>query len=357
MTADASVTTTARVAKTGRPPASLGFDVLMLLVSFWPLAGVFADSWAHENIPQLETFFTPWHAILYSGAFAVSLTVGVVLWRHHEQGYSWRNAMPAGYEMTVVACGLLILAGLGDMTWHLLFGIERDIAALLSPTHLLIVISITLILAGPLRSALNRPDLASLRGAQQIPMLVSTLFAYTMVAIYTQFANPFVYRWPAYGDVDLFANAPYPPIDNYLSQSLGVLSFMVYSAVLMAFVLFIVRRWQPIFGTLTVFMGFSVLFINALQGQYDLVPAALAAGLVGDILLLVLCPATGGTLAFRVFAAAFPVVVLTGYMINLEIVHGIVWIVHLWVGAIVMGGIVGWLVSYLMVPPERVPTA
>ena len=25
------------------------------------------DAWAHNNVPGLETFFTPWHAVFYSG--------------------------------------------------------------------------------------------------------------------------------------------------------------------------------------------------------------------------------------------------------------------------------------------------
>ena len=34
----------------------------------WLVLGVFVDGWAHFNRPGLETFFTPWYAVLYSGA-------------------------------------------------------------------------------------------------------------------------------------------------------------------------------------------------------------------------------------------------------------------------------------------------
>ncbi|MGZ3630341.1 MAG: hypothetical protein ACXVDN_22120, partial [Ktedonobacteraceae bacterium] len=55
--------------------SSLRFDWIMVVVSIWWLGGLFIDGWAHSNIPQLETFFTPWHAVFYSGYLAVAFTL------------------------------------------------------------------------------------------------------------------------------------------------------------------------------------------------------------------------------------------------------------------------------------------
>ncbi len=33
----------------------------------WLLAGLSLDGWAHRNRPELESFFTPWHAVFYAG--------------------------------------------------------------------------------------------------------------------------------------------------------------------------------------------------------------------------------------------------------------------------------------------------
>ena len=49
------------------PPGSVRFDWIMILVIIWGIGGLFLDGWAHTNLPRLETFFTPWHAVLYSG--------------------------------------------------------------------------------------------------------------------------------------------------------------------------------------------------------------------------------------------------------------------------------------------------
>lgn len=58
-----------------QPISDLRFDWIMALVSIWWLGGLFVDGWAHSNLPQLETFFTPWHAVIYSGYLAVATTL------------------------------------------------------------------------------------------------------------------------------------------------------------------------------------------------------------------------------------------------------------------------------------------
>src|SRR5712691_7046633 len=52
------------------------FDWLMAGASIWWMVGLFVDGWAHSNLAQLETFFTPWHALLYSGFAAAAVTLG-----------------------------------------------------------------------------------------------------------------------------------------------------------------------------------------------------------------------------------------------------------------------------------------
>src|SRR5437667_7272347 len=96
------------------------FDWIMVVVSVWWLGGLFIDGWAHSNIPQLETFFTPWHAVLYSGYLAVAITLIVkilqnlrqsavstggtapslvMLVRNNLPGNRWTQAIPTGYEL------------------------------------------------------------------------------------------------------------------------------------------------------------------------------------------------------------------------------------------------------------------
>ena len=48
-----------------QPPGSRGYDWTVVLLSFWLVAGMVMDGWAHNHIPELESFFTPWHAVFY----------------------------------------------------------------------------------------------------------------------------------------------------------------------------------------------------------------------------------------------------------------------------------------------------
>ncbi len=163
------------------PPSSVRFDWIMVLVTIWGIGGLFLDGWAHTNLPRLETFFTPWHAVLYSGYLAVTATLVVktisnlklatagerasgatpslvTLLRTSARRFRWLQAVPAGYGLSLLGVGLFAVCGVGDLTWHLLFGIERSVDALLSPTHLGLAVGGGLAATGPLRAAWRRRD-------------------------------------------------------------------------------------------------------------------------------------------------------------------------------------------------------
>ncbi len=338
--------------KYDRPRGSLRFDWLMLLVGLWPLAGALTDANAHINDPQLESFFPPWHALLYSGVLAVGLTIGSVAWRNHQRGYGWTRAVPPGYGLTLVGVGVLGVAGIGDLIWHSLYGIERDIPALTSPTHMLIILGILLVVAGPLRAAYARP-VDQVRGLAQLPMIVSVMLTYVFLTVPLQYLHPFSYRFAQYGDVDVFANQPYPPASSYLAEGLGLAAILVTSAVLSSLTLFLMRRWQLLFGALTLILTVDIAALGALQRDFSLVPAAFVTGLLADLLILTLRPSPARPNLFRLFAFLLPALYFTTYFVTLFLTNQVVWIIHLWVGSIFAAGWVGWAISYLVVPPRE----
>src|SRR5574340_762618 len=107
----------------GYATGSAAFDWGMIVVSTWLVAGAFSDAWAHNHLP-LDNFFTPWHATLYSGVLAVTIFLLANYIRNLRRGYSWKRALPPGYGFSLVGAGLFILSGIGDMLWHIAFGIE-----------------------------------------------------------------------------------------------------------------------------------------------------------------------------------------------------------------------------------------
>ena len=108
-------------------------DVAGAVFSTWVVIGLFVDGWAHNN-DKPETFFTPWHGILYAGFIAASVYFALDDRRQRRRG-AWtaptRPCSPGSRCLAWVARSTCV--------WHTLFGVERDVEALLSPTHLVLM--------------------------------------------------------------------------------------------------------------------------------------------------------------------------------------------------------------------------
>lgn len=327
--------------------ASVTFDRTAAVLSGWLVGGFLLDVWAHHNLPStLETFFTPWHGVLYSGFLAVAALLVGTLARGLVRGYSWRGALPVGYGQSLVGVLIFGVAGVGDVVWHLLFGIEVDVEALLSPPHLALVLGAGLIVGGPLRSAWNRGDVG-------LPAVLSLGYAMLAVAFVTEVGSPFATPWAATGvqTVEPWAGVSSRTEPAATGQALGVVGILLQTAVLMSFVLPTARRWGralPL-GSLTLLFAFASTTALTHE-QYRLVPAALAAGLFADLLLMILKPSEEHVRAMRIFAFLVPVGLYSMYFAALALTGGIWWTTELWMGSILVSGGVGVLVSYLSLP-------
>src|SRR5258708_37104161 len=78
----------------GFPADSLHFDWILTILSALFVSGIYIDGWAHNHNKVDNSFFTPWHAMLY-GAFAMVgtfLTLSMA-W-NIAKGYPIRRALP-----------------------------------------------------------------------------------------------------------------------------------------------------------------------------------------------------------------------------------------------------------------------
>lgn len=343
--------------------SSTGFDWAMIALCAWFQFGAYLDGWAHIHLPELETFFSPWHAVLYSGFLAVTaLTVGSLI-RNHARGHPWRRALPGGYGLSLLGVLIFMAGGVGDMIWHLLFGIEADVEALLSPTHLVLALGAALIYSGPLRSAWRRSDFSTLGWFAQLPMVVSAAFLLSLLTFFTQYAHPFSRPWPALGNrpTSTFfpVEAPDPlfrgagVLSLFVGQSMGIVGILLQMGLLMGVVLLVVGRWSwslpP--GALTIVFTVNAILMGFMRDEKILIPGAALAGLAADLLLKQLKPSVTRPGALRLFAFAVPAIYCVLYFVTLMFTKGVWWSIHLWMGSIVLTGIVGWLMSYLLVPP------
>lgn len=362
-----AVGTTPAARPATRPVASSRFVWAVLAGGGLVQLGGYVDAWAHVHFVEQESFFTPWHGVLYFGfLFSTVVLVGQMT-RNHRRGFPWAGALPRGYGVSLLGAALFGTGGTTDYLWHMFFGLEVDTEALLSPPHLLLAIGSTLIMCGPLCAAWKQePSLRDPGLRANLPMVLSMAFVLSALAFWTNYAHPIARPWPALGNQPtpgFFPVVADPVIRGggisnlHVAHALGVASVLLQSGILAGVVLAVLRRWDGRLppGSLTIAFGYNALLIGFLQP--GLIPALVLAGVIADVLRLGLRPSAARPSAARVFGFAVPAVYYALYFLALELSKGVWWSAHLTAGATVLAGLVGLLVSVLVMPPPSVDAA
>ncbi len=154
------------------------------------MSGVIQDGWAHSHGLVDQSFLTPWHAILYGTMGLNGIVLGTIAVRNVMRGYPARSALPFGYWTSLAGVILFTSGGAFDLWWHTRYGIETDINALISPSHLWLALGGALVFAGPIRSIAARYGPRS--GGWKIagPAILSALATLTLLGFFTQYAQP-----------------------------------------------------------------------------------------------------------------------------------------------------------------------
>jgi hypothetical protein len=347
-----TTTTTAGAAgDPARPRARWGDDLAAALLGTWVVGGLFLDGWAHVNQPGLETFFSPWHAVFYLG-FMVSTVVLARLVAQHQRGGRFDPALvPAGYGLGLAGVALFVAGGLADGAWHTVFGVETSVAALLSPSHLLLLSGGLLMVTSPVRSAWSSPGLPARSPALALlPALWATALTTAVLLFFFQYLSAFVTRAPSAAAAD----GP----EGLLTTIVGVASVLVTNLIVVAPVLLLARRWRLPFGAVTLLATLGAVGLTSLR-EFTLgwlVPAMLAGGLATDLLIARLGPGPDRPWAFRVVAAVAPLLLWGAWMAAYALAYGIGWPPELWAGVLGMASLSGLGLSILVLPPA-VPEA
>jgi len=335
------------------PAGGSAFDAGMLACLTLLLVGAYTDGWAHNNLAGLDTFFTPWHAMLYSGftICALYLVAAAIAW--HRAGHAWAYALPRGYAASLWGVAIFAAGGVGDLIWHSLFGIEVNVAATVSPTHLTLFLGVALLYLGPLRAALARNDQAL--GAPGLIKVLSLTYFWMACTFFTQYALPFGQTFSA------AASRPALPVEAYYLQALAMSAVLLQAALMIGIVLYGAARFTLPAGALT--LAFTVAATaTAIMRQHDLstgivpiVAAALVAGVLADAIYARLRPAPDRPRAWLAFAALVPFVVFGVYFAVVTALSGTWWTAHLLAGAPIEAAGIGYLVGALTL--DRAPSA
>lgn len=295
------------------------------------LAGLYIDGWSHQYaFETIDTFFNPWHAVLYGGYAATAITVIVWTFLRKNRGHTWHQAIPAGHLLSLVGASFFFYGGVADMLWHEVFGFEKEIEGLISPSHLLLATGMTLMLSGGMRHwfALHRRD-EQPELWRSLPLLVSMLCVLAQWTFLTQYGR--------YTDFTATGNSPGEPVMILCTQSISILGILLFSVMLSGLFVFVLRRASLPFGAVTLILMFQILLLGLMRYGSELIVAALIAGLVGDVLLQQwparACPRTPLIFSFLV-PAVF-------YAATFSILHaeaGLWWSLHLWSGIPFLAG-------------------
>ena len=326
------------------PPSSARLDWVVALFSIWFVGGVFTDGWAHNHLSSaLETFFTPWHALFYSGFTALAIAIGIVWYLNFKKGYHWKHAWPRGYRLAAIGIAVFFIGGVGDLIWHEVFGIEAGVDALLSPTHLLLAIGGALAVSAPFRSALARGTKATSLVAE-LPGIISLTSAFSLVLFMTQYLSPITHPW--------LVNSLHTD-DPFFGQALGISNFIYYSIALTGFLLYANRRRVLPGGATAILMGLSTLGMAMMKDTLYLVPWAIGAGILIDIKKYYLMKLYKGNKMIQCWAMVISVLATLGFLVGSLAHEGTWWSIHLLVGAVAVSAIAGWLLSFLALPVEK----
>ncbi len=306
---------------------SIRGDTVTTVAGVMLVAALFSDGWAHANVPELEGFFTPWHAALYY-SFAVN-----ALW---VASLARRSAgLPVGYGWGAIGIVTFAVGGVLDMLWHLLLGVESGIDALVSPSHLVLLVGGTLLLTSALRSRWSAGDTTSVV-AQGSLALASAVAAFFLIYV-VEFAS----AAPAIPYLRLPEGTP-GHVEGELPAIAGLGGFLISTAVMIVPLLLAWRRGRAPRGLVTLIVTvqawlttFVVDFpIAAVAGAVGATLGAVAADFCVQRLDVPPWPHQG--LRLPTLAAITSALVWTGHLIAIAVVPGLAWPPELWSGVVVL---------------------
>ncbi|MCE2473243.1 MAG: hypothetical protein J4G18_15395 [Anaerolineae bacterium] len=333
------------------PAPDLRLDWIMSLSSCAIVFGLYIDGWAHNHGRVDDSFFTPWHALLYGSVAFAGLALILTHFRNVNRGYRWAKALPAGYALSLIGFFGFGAGGVVDLIWHEAFGFEEGVEALISPSHLYLAVTGLLIMTGPIRSFWKRESDGSWASVAPI------VLCFTAVTSVFTFFNAYA---PIGGDLIVLTGTR--PDPHTLQDVAGIVPFIIQSNVLLGALLFMTRRWQLPFGAITLFLVLNSLLMTWYRvgesAEFIYTLSAFAVGLLCDSLYQRY--GLEDTKRLRFFAFIMPFSYSLGVMLMTHILGtsvwgsgGLWWLIHMWLGVPVLAGAFGYGLSLLMRPPAH----
>lgn len=299
------------------------------LLNLWLIAGLYVDGWSHEHGKPLVTFFTPWHAFFYAGFFAVALFLMYPTLRNFFHYRQLKLFYPAYYLTAVIGLIIFGLGGIGDVIWHGFYGFEKQIDAILSPTHLGLYVGMFLIFIAPFNAIRQQKQIPySLKNTFTLILFATIIFSF--FSFLTQYANPLI---------SPFAFSTHKTGINYYGQTIGLVSLFIHLTFLLTPLLLVISRYRLPFGSLTFIFTVNAIGMTAIHDHFDYIISAFLAGVLSDLILLkLLSKKRYYEILFSIFV---PIIYSAFYFLIGYSTRGIWWSGYLVLGAIALSGFLG----------------
>lgn len=323
-------------------------DRMLLAFASILIVGLFSDGWAHTNIvDELEGFITPWHAVVFIGYALTASWILLMIHRRRPQADSLRTAIPTGYEVAAAGVVVFAIGFNGDAIWHTVFGLESDIDALLSPTHLLMAIALVAIASTPFRT--REPTVQPTWRTERL-RIVSLMLTTMVIGFFL------LYLWiPAFaigsnGYAQWLDGFGAPPFMTEVSQIAVLASTFVITALILVPALVVNRSTPPPAGAaLALILGpaVAVTAIREFSNPESLL-AFLMAATAGEVITQ---RVTNPRRRAILLGAFLPAVLWTTYWITFIAVHGLAWEIELYTGQVVSTALAGVGIAALISTP------
>ena len=306
------------------------------------MIGLFVDGWAHTNLTELETFFTPWHGLFYSGFTATALWITWMIRKRILAGNQLATAIPPGYKLAAVGLVLFALGGVGDGIWHTVLGIETGVDALISPTHILLFLGIVFIVGAPMRAVAEAHPGRSLPKGEFLPVGMSMGLMTMIISFF------FMYTYAPSTGVPSVALTDH---SGSFEAEFGIMQMLLSTVILTGAMLYLAERWNTPMFTFTVIFGFlGVLFqgmLDEFSQPWEIV-TPIAGGLAADLFIRRYRPTPRSVIAWPVLGAVMPLTMWSVYMITFSMFRDLRWPPELWAGSVVLTMMVGLGLAHLL---------
>jgi uncharacterized protein (DUF697 family) len=133
---------------------------------------------------------------------------------------------------------------------------------------------------------------------------------------------------------------------DWVRHSLGEAAILVQAALLAGAALYLLRRGPLPLGALALLVAVPAAMITVINDEYRFIPAALAAGVLAEIVVRVVGYGRS-RIRDAVVAFAVPALFFATYFLAVAVTEGLGWSLHLWLGAIFTAGVIGVLLDEL----------